>query len=134
MKEMKFEFKVNLKHVNHRSQRCFMVKVTKEPRIRQDLILAYQLREIMERDKIITVKQIAEWLGITYRRVLQIMDILYLAPKIQEEILFSEEIAIYRISERKIYEVTKEVLWERQLKVWQELSARLPSVFLNPLI
>lgn len=133
MKEMKFEFEVNLKHVNHRSQRCFMAKVTKEPRIRQDLILAYQLRELMEQDQTINIKQIAGWLGITYRRVLQIMDILYLASKIQEEILFSEEIAIYRISERKIYEVTKEVLWEKQLKAWQALLSKLKSSSLKPL-
>ncbi len=130
---MRFEFKVNLKHVNHRSQRCFMAKITKEPRIRQDLILAYQLRELMEKDKAITVKQIAKWLGITYRRILQIINILYLAPKIQQEILFSEEIAIYRISERKVQEVTKEILWEKQFKAWQALLSKLKSSFLKPL-
>ncbi|MCM8782398.1 MAG: hypothetical protein NC828_05040 [Candidatus Omnitrophica bacterium] len=133
MKEMTFEFQVNLRHVNHRSQRCFMAKITKEPRIRQDLILAYQLQELMEQDKAITIKQIANRLGMTYRRLLQIIDILYLAPKVQEEILFSEEIASYRISERKIQEVTKEILWEKQLKSWQDLLARLQSSFLNPL-
>jgi hypothetical protein len=121
MKEMTFEFEVNLKHVNHRSQRCFMAKITKEPRIRQDLILAYQLKELMEQDQTITIKQIAGWLGITYRRVLQIMDLLLLAPKIQEEIIFSEEISIYRLSEKRIRAVAKEVLWEKQNKAWQEL-------------
>jgi len=124
MKEMKFEFEVNLKHVNHRSQRCYMTRITKEPKMRQELILAYQLRELMEQNEIITIKQIADWLGMTYRRVVQIMDILYLAPKIQEEILFSEEIAIYRLSERKIHEVFKEILWDKQLKAWQELLAK----------
>ena len=124
MKEMTFEFEVNLKHVNHRSQRCYMTRITKEPKMRQELILAYQLRELMEQNKIITIKQIADWLGMTYRRIVQIMDILYLAPKIQEEILFSEEIAIYRLSERKIHEVFKEILWEKQLKAWQELLAK----------
>ncbi|MDI6758398.1 MAG: hypothetical protein QMD94_01810 [Candidatus Omnitrophota bacterium] len=121
MKEMTFEFKVNLKHVNHRSQRCFMAKVIKEPRIRQDLILAYQLKELMGQDQTITIKQIAGWLGITYRRVLQIMDLLLLTPKIQEEIISSEEISIYRISEKKIRVVTKEILWEKQIQAWQKL-------------
>ena len=121
MKEMTFEFKVNLKHVNHRSQRCFMAKVTKEPRVRQDLILAYQLKELMKQDQTITIKQISGWLGITYRRVLQIMDLLLLASKIQEEILLSEEIEIYRISERKIREITKEVLWKKQIEEWERL-------------
>lgn len=121
MKEMTFEFKVNLKHVNHRSQRCFMARVTKEPRIRQDLILAHQLKELMGQDQTITIKQIAKWLGITYRRVLQIMDLLLLVPKIQEEIASSEEISIYRLSEKRIRVVTKEVLWEKQDKAWQEL-------------
>lgn len=121
MKEMTFEFKVNLKHINHKSQHCFMAKVTKEPRIRQDLILAYQLKELMEQDKAITIKRIAGWLGITYRRILQIMDLLLLAPKIQEEILFSEEILIYRISEKKMRVVTKEILWKKQIEIWQKL-------------
>lgn len=130
---MRFEFTVNLKHVNHISQRCYMTKITKEPRIRQDFILAHQLQELMEKDNMVTVKQISKWIGLTYRRILQIMDILYLASKIQEEILFSEEIAIYRISERKIQEVVKEALWEKQLKAWQELLARLQSSSLKPL-
>ncbi len=133
MKEMTFEFEVNLKHVNHRSQRCYMTRITKEPKMRQELILAYQLPELMEKDKMVTVRQISKWVGLTYRRILQIMDILYLASKIQEEILFSEEIAIYRISERKIQEVVKEALWEKQLKAWQELLTRLQSSSLKPL-
>ena len=130
---MRFEFKVNLKHVNHRSQRCYMTRITKEPKMRQELILAYQLQELMEKDKMITVRQISKWVGLTYRRILQIMDILYLASKTQEEILFSEEIAIYRISERKIQEVVNEALWEKQLKAWQELLARLQPSSLKPL-
>lgn len=121
MKEMKFEFEVNLKHVNHRSQRCYMTRITKEPKMRQDLILAHQLRELMEKNKVITVKQIASWLGITYRRVLQIMDILLLAPKIQEEIIFSEKIKVYRISEHKIREITKTVLWIKQIEKWERI-------------
>jgi hypothetical protein len=120
MKEMTFEFEVNLKHVNHRSQRYFMAKVTKEPRIRQDLILAYQLKELMEQDKGITLKEIAGWLGITYGRLLQIMALLLLAPKIQEEIIFSEEIKIYLLSERKIRGITKEIIWEKQFSAWQK--------------
>jgi ABC-type multidrug transport system permease subunit len=120
MKEMMFEFEVNLQHVNHRSQRCFMAKITKEPRIRQDLILAYQLKELIEQGKGITLKQIAGWLGITYERVLQIMALLLLAPKIQEEIIFSEEIKIYRLSERKIRATTKETIWDKQFRAWQK--------------
>lgn len=118
---MRFEFKVNLKHVNHRSQRCYMTRITKEPKMRQDLILAHQLQELMEKDKLVTVRQISKWVGLTYRRILQIMDILYLAPKIQEEILFSEEIKIYRINERKTREITKEILWTKQIEEWKKL-------------
>jgi len=118
---MRFEFKVNLKHVNHRSQRCYMTRITKEPKMRQELILAYQLQELMEKDKMVTVRQISKWIGLTYRRILQIMDILYLASKIQEEILFSEEIAIYRLNEKKMRIITKEILWEKQLEVWKKL-------------
>ena len=120
---MRFEFIVNLKHVNHRSQRCYMTRITKEPKMRQELILAYQLQELMEKDKMVTVRQISKCVGLTYRRILQIMDILYLAPKIQEKILFSEEIAIYRLSEKKMRKVTKEIIWERQLKIWKAILA-----------
>ncbi len=98
-----------------------MAKITKEPRIRQDLILAHHLKELMEQDQTITIKQIAGWLGITYRRILQIMDLLLLTPKIQEEIIFSEETRIYRITERKIRGITKEIFWEKQIETWQKL-------------
>ncbi|MEK6732503.1 MAG: hypothetical protein AABY55_02665 [Candidatus Omnitrophota bacterium] len=100
-----------------------MTRITKEPKMRQDLILAHQLQELMEKDKMVTVRQISKWVGLTYRRILQIMDILYLAPKIQEKILFSEEIAIYRLSEKKMRKVTKEIIWERQLKIWKAILA-----------
>lgn len=118
---MRFEFTVNLKHVNHRSQHCYMTRITKEPKMRQDLILAHQLQELMEKDKMVTIRQISKWVGLTYRRILQIMDILYLAPRIQEEILFSEEIKIYRINERKTREITKEILWTKQIEEWKKL-------------
>jgi len=49
------------------------------------------------------------------------MALLPSTSKIQEEIIFSEEIKIYRLSEKKILAIPKETLWGKQIEVWQKL-------------
>lgn len=123
MEELTLEFSVNLRPVNHKSLHCFRNKLNQEPRIRQDLILAYQLKNFIEQNKTIAINQLAGWLGISYRRVFQLINLLLLAPQIQEEIILSEKPFIYRISERKMRVIIKEVIWEKQLLTWRGLCS-----------
>jgi hypothetical protein len=89
--DLRFEFKVDLKPIRHKSYRYRMAKISHEPRLRQYLVLAYQVRETLDRDSSITTKKVAEWLNMTPARVSQVLKLLLLAPTIQEKILLSTD-------------------------------------------
>ncbi len=119
--DLKFEFKVDLKPVRHASYRCRMAKISTEPKLRQYLVLAYQIRDALEKDVALTSKHIAEWLGMTPPRVCQIMDILLLCPTIQQDILLSENKKLCSLGEYNIRKIVKEPLWEIQISMWDSL-------------
>ncbi len=48
--DLKFEFKVDLKPVSHKSYRYHMKKLAQEPKLRQYLIFAYQIKDMLEKD------------------------------------------------------------------------------------
>ncbi len=119
--DLKFEFKVDLKPVRHASPRCRMAKISNEPRLRQYLVLAYQIQETLDHDNTMNAKQISEWLHMTPPRVSQILNLLFLCPTIQKEILLSNDKKICSLTEHKILAVTKEIDWEKQQTIWNEL-------------
>ena len=96
--DLKFEFKVNLKPVHHKTYRCRMAKISNEPKLRQYLVLAHQIQETLDRDNAVNAKQISGWLHMTPPRISQFMDLLLLCPKIQQEILLSANKKLYSIS------------------------------------
>ena len=120
--DLKFEFKVDLKPVRHASYRHRMAKISNEPKLRQYLVLAYQIQDTLAEGKAKDLGQIAEWLGMTYTRLKQIINLLFLCPKIQAEILLTNTDKINRITERKIRDITKEIDWQKQILAWNKLS------------
>ena len=120
--DLKFEFKVDLKPVRHASYRCRMAKISSEPRLRQYLVLAYQIQEVISDGKAKDLGQIADWLSMTYTRLKQITNLLLLCPKIQEEILLINTDKILQITERKIRNITKEIDWQKQIILWNNLA------------
>jgi hypothetical protein len=62
---------------------------------------------------------------VTRARLTQIMNLLLLAPDIQQEILFLPKTLVGRdpVSERSLRRVTAMVRWDRQRKVWREMPA-----------
>jgi hypothetical protein len=79
-----------------------MAKISNEPKLRQYLVLAYQIQETLEHDSNITAKKVAEWLDMTPARVYQILKLLLLAPAIQEKILLSTDEKIRNLTEFRI--------------------------------
>lgn len=120
--DLKFEFKVDLKPVRHASHRHRMAKISNEPKLRQYLVLAYQIQDTLAEEKAKDLGQIAEWLGMTYTRLKQIINLLLLCPKIQAEILLTNTDKINRITERKIRDITKDIDWQKQILAWNKLS------------
>jgi len=119
--ELKYEFKVDLKPVRHKSSRYHMAKISNEPRLRQYLVLAYQIQETLEHDNTITAKKIAGWINMTPARISQILRLLLLAPAIQEKILLSTDEKIRKLTEFKIKNISSEIIWKMQLIMWDEL-------------
>ena len=119
---LKFEFNVALKPVRHASHRCRMAKISNEPKLRQYLVLAYQVQDVLAEGKAKDLGQVAGWLGMTYTRLKQIINLLLLCPKIQEEILLINTDKILQITERKIRNITKEIDWQKQIILWNNLA------------
>lgn len=106
-----------LKHIPHHRRQ---IEVSKEPLVRQNLILGYQIDEVAkERNR--SLKEISNWLGMNHPRICQIVNMLLLSPKIQEEILLSDNKALFNIPEYKLRDVISEASWEKQQEIWNKL-------------
>jgi hypothetical protein len=119
--DLKFEFKVDLTPVKHRSYMHNKKKLAQEPKLRQYLILAYQIKGMLEKDAAMTSRQIAEWLNMTPARMCQVMEILLLCPKIQTDILQSKNKKLFALGEYSIRNIVREPIWEKQIEAWDYL-------------
>ncbi|MCQ9207116.1 MAG: hypothetical protein NG740_04480 [Omnitrophica bacterium] len=119
---MRAEFKVNLKLTKATYIRRDMRKFKNEPQLRQLLVLAYQIKRELEKTPHGTLREISEWLGLTRGRISQILNLLFLAPKIQEDIVLSDKKLLLFIPEHKIRPIIKEIDWEKQREMWIEIK------------
>lgn len=115
------EFKVNLKQIIVPPPPPKEETVKKEPPLRQNLILAHQIQDLMDKGEAKDLKQVARWLNMDLPRTYQIMNFLLLAPSIQEKIMLSENKQIFNIPEYKIRQMMAEVDWKKQIEIWEEL-------------
>ncbi len=121
---MRFEFRTDLKKPRH-VLNPGKIAIKKEPLLRQNLVLAYQIQEIFQKERAKNLGQVGQWLHMTHARISQIMNLLFLAPDIQEEILFSDREKISQITEHKIREVPMEANWTKQREMWSKILKNL---------
>jgi len=114
----RFEFDVDLKPV----KRLKKSKPQKEFALRQKLILAYQVHDLLNQGKAKSMLQIGQWIGTCHSRMSQLMNLLNLAPAIQQEILFSNDPKIHQVTEFHIRDLAMEIDWTRQVKQWKQLT------------
>jgi len=117
---VRFEFPVNLKEVQYRIIR----RAEPQFRLRRTLVLAHQLKYLLESRQMASRVKLAKWLKLTFGRVSQMMSLLYLAPDIQGQILCSNEVWIQQVTEEEARKIASEMVWEKQRKRWQQLCAR----------
>jgi len=115
------QYKVELKELKNLPVPPNQVDIKKEPQLRQNLILAHQVQGILAEGKAEGLKQVAEWLNLNHQRLNQMINLLLLAPIIQEEILCSENENISLIPEYKLRDIAFELSWDKQLEMWQGL-------------
>ncbi|MCC6427341.1 MAG: hypothetical protein IT435_11040 [Phycisphaerales bacterium] len=94
-------------------------------RVTRLLALAIRFEQLIRDGEVRDLADIARLGHVTRARVTQIMNLLHLAPDIQEAILFLPRVEEGRdpITERDLRPVAALVDWRKQRKTWAELCA-----------
>ena len=95
------------------------------PRITKLMALAIRFEHLLATGAVRDQTELAELGHITRARVTQIMNLLHLAPAIQEEILFLPRVTKGRdpLAERNLRAITAAPDWQRQRAMWEKLLA-----------
>ena len=93
----------------------------KLPTLKQQLLLAHQIKGLLDSGKAANLKKISDWTGLSHSRICQVMNFLNLCPSIQEGIILGDDTAIHKIPEYKTRPICKESDPKIQLQLWQNL-------------
>ena len=97
--------------------------VRRPARVAQMLALAHRLQAEIDRGDFRDRADLARQLGFTRARVSQLLDLLMLAPDLQERILDLEAVdGREPLSERALRAVVKVEGWEEQRRAWGKLA------------
>jgi len=96
----------------------------KRPRVARLMALAIKFEGMLREGVVTDYADLARLGLVTRARMTQIMNLLNLAPDIQEEILFLAERTQGRetIAERNLRPLTRIVTWDRQRKLWRDIA------------
>ena len=100
------------------------------PRISRLMALAMKFQDMVDRGEVRDYADIARLGYVTRARITQIMNLLHLAPEVQEEILFLRSAP----SERSLRPLTVQPLWSQQIRIWRRLKAekQVKAIFATP--
>ncbi len=98
------------------------------PRISKLMALAIRYDEMLRNRTVCNGSQLARLAHVSQPRMTQIMSLNYLAPDIQEELLFlpSTKTGRERIHEKLLRPITAEMDWQKQRKMWAQLKQQTP--------
>ena len=129
--DLMVECKVNFKRGGSGRKRLFecerpessLVKSGEILRVSRLMALAIKLEKLVNAGEVRDYADIARLGQVSRTRITQIMNLLYLAPDIQEEILFLPRTMKGRdpISERDLRPIAAIPHWNRQRKMWVSL-------------
>ncbi len=95
------------------------------PRIARLMALAIRFEGLLEEKTIQDYTELAHLGRVTRARMTQIMQLLLLAPDIQEQILFLP--LLQGLNERNLRPIASRVVWDEQRRLFQNMIARLPE-------
>lgn len=98
--------------------------IQSEPQLRQNLLLACQIQALMAKGKAKDLKEVSGWLNLSQQRINQVMSLLFLSPRIQEEIILQNDPSLFEIPEYKLRSITDELDWDKQYATWQKLAQK----------
>jgi hypothetical protein len=124
---IEFKAKFNGRRKGQRLKGESPVARSRVPRIAKTMALAIHLQQMI-RDGLATDQaDLAQLGGVTRARLTQIMNLLLLAPDIQEALLLLEPTGSGPnvVNERDLRQVVAEADWRKQRKMWSNLRGRL---------
>ena len=94
------------------------------PRISRLMALAIHCDEMIRGGEVADQTELARLLHVSQPRMTQIMNLLHLAPNIQEELLFLPRTVSGRepIHEKLLRPIAAEMDWGRQRGIWERIS------------
>lgn len=94
------------------------------PRISKLMALAIRFDRLLREGLITDQSELARFTHVTQPRMTQIMNLLHLAPDIQEELLHLPPVYEGRdpITERDVRSMVKIVSWNKQREIWKILT------------
>lgn len=96
------------------------------PRVTRILALALSFQDIIAAGGAKNYKELARRTGVTAERLSQVMKLLWLAPSIQQEILYlSGGGGRYPLSESMVRSIAMKWSWAEQLDLWSRLKKQL---------
>ena len=91
------------------------------PRVTRLMALAIKFQDMVDRGEVRDYADLARLGYVTRARITQIMNLVNLAPDIQEELLL-QRLTSKAVTERHLRSVTSEVSWQGQRQRWHNLS------------
>lgn len=101
------------------------VEPGKIPRISRLMALVIRFDRMIREGEVADQTELAQLAHVSQPRMTQIMNLLHLAPDIQEELLFLPRVERGKdpVTERDLRPIVSEVGWGRQREMWEGLSA-----------
>lgn len=90
------------------------------PRVARLMALAIRFERLLEEGVVANQSELARLAHVTQPRMTQIMNLLHLAPDIQEELLHLPDVLQGRdtITERRLRAIASQQSWARQRRLW----------------
>jgi hypothetical protein len=94
------------------------------PRVSRVMALAIQFEGLLRDGTVSDTIELARLAKVTQPRITQVMNMLHLAPDIQEELLFLPRIIAGRdpINEKQLRQFCPEADWHKQRRMWEMLK------------
>jgi hypothetical protein len=96
------------------------------PRVSRVMALAIQFDDLLRSGTVSDTIELARLAKVTQPRITQVMNLLHLAPDIQEELLFLPLVTQGRdpINEKQLRRVCADISWNRQRAMWATIKKR----------
>ena len=96
------------------------------PRVTQVMALALSFQDMIASGAARNYQELAKRTGVTAERLSQVMKLIWLAPAIQQEILYLPGCyGRHPLTEHSVRRITAHGSWPEQLKLWIELKQQL---------